>query len=135
MFVEIPGGLVGKDERRLVGERARNCNALLLAAGELRGTVVKALRQAELSEQILSAIPGILRVRALDQLRQNDVLDRIKFGQQVVELVNEAEQLPAKASAPVVVELGRFLALELDRALKSALQQSNGLKQCRFARP
>ena len=63
-------------------------------------------------------------VRAPHQLRQNDVFDGVEFGQQVVELVDEAEQFAAQARAAVVVELGRFLAGKLDRALEPALEQA-----------
>jgi len=40
-FVEIAGGLVGENDLRLIDQRARNRNALLLAAGELRGRCVR----------------------------------------------------------------------------------------------
>ena len=50
-------------------------------------------------------------VGAAHKLRKDDILDRVELGQQVVELVDEAEQVAAKARAALVVELGRFLAL------------------------
>ena len=43
--VEVAGRLVGQDEARVVGERAGNGGALLLAARQLRGPVVDARRR------------------------------------------------------------------------------------------
>jgi hypothetical protein len=40
VLVEVPGRLVGEDQRRLVRERACNRDSLLLAAGQLGRTVV-----------------------------------------------------------------------------------------------
>ena len=50
--VELAGGLVGEEQRRPVGERARDGDALLLAAGQLRRAVALALREADVVEQL-----------------------------------------------------------------------------------
>ena len=50
--VEVAGRLVGKDEARGVGQRAGDGGALLLAAGQLRGTVIDAIGEAEGAEQL-----------------------------------------------------------------------------------
>ena len=76
MLVEVAGGLVGEDQRRLVGERAGDRDALLLAARELRRPMVEPLGKAERAEQL----PARARVRRLglgaaDELRQDDILD------------------------------------------------------------
>ena len=46
-LVEVAGGLVGQDQRRLVGERAGDGDALLLAARELGRAMVEPLGEAE----------------------------------------------------------------------------------------
>ena len=48
-LVEIAGRLVGEDQRRPIGQRAGNGNALLLSAGKLGWAMIKPLRQAELA--------------------------------------------------------------------------------------
>src|SRR5688572_12250590 len=45
--VEVPGGLVGEQDRGLARERAGDGHALLLAAGELRRVVVHSVRHAD----------------------------------------------------------------------------------------
>ena len=63
--VEVAGRLVGQHDRRVVGERARERDALLLAARQLRRIVMRAAGQADLFEQLLgpraatSATPAI----------------------------------------------------------------------------
>src|SRR5947209_362143 len=49
-----------------------------------------------------------------------------------MKLVDEAEQLPADAGAPLVIEPGRLFAREADRALEPALEQADGLEQGRL---
>ena len=44
--IEVAGRLVGQQQRRMVDERARDRDALLLAAGELVGVVVELRREA-----------------------------------------------------------------------------------------
>jgi hypothetical protein len=45
--VELPGGLIGEQDRVAGGERTRDRNALLLAAGELVGEVLNPLAQPD----------------------------------------------------------------------------------------
>ena len=45
--VEVAGGLVREDERRVRHQRSSDGHALLLAAGELGGLVVHAVAQAQ----------------------------------------------------------------------------------------
>ena len=54
-FVEVAGRLVGEHQRRAVGERAGDRDALLLAARQLGRAMVEPLRQAERAEQLLGA--------------------------------------------------------------------------------
>src|SRR5581483_1671869 len=54
--VEVPGGLVGEDDGRLRDQRARDRDALLLAAGELGGTVRAAVREADRLDQLVEPV-------------------------------------------------------------------------------
>ena len=53
--VEVAGRLVGEQDRRIVGERAGDRDALLLAARELRRVVMAAIGEADLVQQRLGA--------------------------------------------------------------------------------
>src|SRR5438874_2340588 len=74
VLVEVAGGLVGEDQRRLVGERAGHGDALLFAAGKLRRPMVEPLRQAEFAEQLLRPLLRRSSVYPAYQLRQDHIL-------------------------------------------------------------
>ena len=50
--VEVAGRLVADEQRRVVDERARDRDALLLAAGELVGQRVRLVREADHREHL-----------------------------------------------------------------------------------
>jgi len=50
--VEVPGGFVCQENRRLVDERSGNGHALLLTAGQLVGMVIGAILQADRLESL-----------------------------------------------------------------------------------
>ena len=56
VLVEIAGRLVGQHQRRLVGERAGDGDALLLAARQLRRAMIEPLGKPERAEQLLGAL-------------------------------------------------------------------------------
>ena len=58
--VEIAGRLVGKQDARRIGDRARDRDPLLLAAGELGRPMGQPLLQAEIAQQF-----GARRLRLL----------------------------------------------------------------------
>ena len=72
--IEVAGGLVGKDNDRLVGERARDRDALLLSAGQLRRIVMAAILEADFDQQIACA--GRRVAPAGDFHRHQNVLER-----------------------------------------------------------
>ena len=61
--VEIAGRLVGQHDRRIVGQRARERDALLLAAGQLRRIVMRAPGQPHFLEQRVGPRAGHRRRR------------------------------------------------------------------------
>src|SRR5215813_5265575 len=79
--VEVPGGLVGEEDRRIVGERARDGDALLLSSRQLRRIVMAARREADLREQRIGAPAWVRRARDLE--RHAHVLERGERRQQM----------------------------------------------------
>ncbi len=92
--VEVARRLVGEQDRRVVGQRARQRDALLLAAGELRRIVMRAAGQADLVEQRAGPRRGVGRARDLH--RHRDVLERRERRNEVEELEDEADLLAAQ---------------------------------------
>jgi hypothetical protein len=65
--IQVASGLVGDDEHGIVHERARDRNALLLAAGEILGIRVHAVLQAHPLED-LKCTPPLLSGRDAEDL-------------------------------------------------------------------
>ena len=94
----------------------------------------QAMAEAERGEQGRRARIRGVAFCTVDQLRQNDVLDRVEIGQQMVELVDEAKAVTAHERAAMRVELRGFGARDADRSLEPAFEQTDRLQQRRFAR-
>ena len=83
--VEVAGRFVGEEDRRVDRQRARDRDALPLAAGELLGQM---LQRPELDEgqQLARALVDFLARPAAQVQRQADVLEARQRRQQVEEL-------------------------------------------------
>src|SRR5262245_14328928 len=58
LAVEIARRLIGKEDARRIGERARDRYALLFAAGELRWKMVESVAEAHAHEQVARTRAG-----------------------------------------------------------------------------
>ena len=76
--VEVPGGLVGDDDPRVVDERAGDRGPLLLAARELRRELAACAGQADEGEHAVDGRPDLAARRPGDLERERHVLpDRL----------------------------------------------------------
>jgi hypothetical protein len=128
--VEISGGFIGEDQGGTVAQGARDGDALLLAAGELGGTVIEAGTKADLVEE-LGAADGISL--SGEAGREFDVLERGEFREEVIGLEDEAdgEITPGgeAAAGPIV---NRF-AIPLDGAGVGLFKAAQNLEEGAFA--
>src|SRR5450759_3828468 len=109
--VEVAGGLVGDDDGRLVEEGTGNRHALLLATRDLLGTVALEVAQVEVAHQVGDAIHGS-RTLSGDAQWQGDVLGRGQVGDQVEELEDEADLLPAEDRPAALIHGRDVVALD-----------------------
>src|SRR5205807_8232739 len=93
--IEIAGGLVREEEPRLTRDRARERDALLLAARELHGIVVPARAEADGVEQ--RRRPRACVGDAGELERDRDVLGGGERRDQMVGLEDEADAIAAKS--------------------------------------
>ena len=90
--IEVAGRFVGQDDDRIVDQRPRNRDALLLATGQLLRERVHAVLKAD-PLQHLERLALLLRERhAEDPRHQRDVLDHRLARQQLEVLEDEAER-------------------------------------------
>src|SRR5437868_307111 len=86
-FVEVAGGLVSKNQLRLIDQSARDGYPLLLATGKLRGQMREAVAEAHAFEGFF----GLFFVRdAVKILRKHYVFERGQIRHQMELLKNEA---------------------------------------------
>ena len=129
--VQIAGRLIGEDQRRIVGQRPSDRNALLLASRQLRRIVMPAIVQADFVEQRLGPLGGV--AAAGDLHRHLDVLDGGERRHQVEELEHEADLLAAQPGQCVFVEACDLGAANRDRAARRGIEAGNQSEQRRLA--
>ena len=105
--VEIAGGFIGYDQRRVIGQGAGDGGALLLPTRHGPRQLTGLAGQVDLFEQMQSALaagrPGI---QAVEFHRQDQVLQQRQGGQELEELEDDAEMAPAPARHRCFVEGG-----------------------------
>src|SRR3990172_620654 len=90
--IQIAGRFVGQNDRRVVGQRAGDGNALLLTAGNRRRQLVGVLGQLNYLEQAHRALlPVAGRVHISEVHRQHHVLDERQGGQELEKLEDDAQ--------------------------------------------
>ena len=120
--VERAGRLVAEQHRRPLGDRARDGDALLLAAGELRRKVIEPVAAGSTSASASSGGIG-----ASDDLGdQRDVLARRQAGNQVVELEDEADVPAAVGGERRLVGVGQVAVVDRRPGRSSARRARRG---------
>ena len=103
--VEVARRLVGEQSAGSRDERARDRDALLLAAGELARLVVEAVAEPDALERGGGQRARVaLPAAAVVEQRQLDVLQRARARQQVEALEDEAELLVADVGELVLAQ-------------------------------
>ena len=75
----LPVGSSASSKRGVAGERARDRDALLLAAGELRRDVLHARGEADALERFADALLALGRVHAAIAQRHVDVVEQVEI--------------------------------------------------------
>src|SRR5579862_2914216 len=100
--VEIPGGLVCQENRRIDGERPCNRDALPLAAGKLVGKVRKTIAQPDEIQQFTGAFVYSLSRPATQVQGETDILEARQRRQKIEELEDESDFVPSDLRQCVV---------------------------------
>jgi hypothetical protein len=132
--VQVPGGLVGEEQRGLRDERPGDRHPLLLSAGELVRRVVEARAQPDALEHR----PGPrrpLRARdaALVDERELDVLEGGRAREEVEPLEHEPDRLVPERRAAVGVEGRHVASADPARAARGPVQAADEVHEGRLA--
>src|SRR5690606_20111500 len=130
--VEVTGRLVGQQDRRLADQRARDRDALLPAARELRRTMPHATRHAP--ERLEHALLALLlaQARAIRQ-RQLDVLEHREVADQVERLEYEADLAVPDLRPLRMVELLDGRAVQPVSSAARRIEKPEDRQERRFA--
>ena len=131
--VEVARRLVGEDQRRIVDERARDRDALLLAARELVGVLLRArVEPHELEHLAHSSGPAGARHLLIAQ-RQLDVLVDVEVGDQVKALEDEAHVPAAELGELVHGAARQILVAEYVAAARRSIDEPDDVEHRRLA--
>ena len=89
--IEVPGRLVGEDERRARHDGPRDGDALLLTTRQLRRKVLSSVTDADLVHDLFDPLAPLFRADPMVQQGELDVLFDGQLVDQVEALKNEAD--------------------------------------------
>ena len=137
--VEVAGGFVGEEEGGLIDEGAGDGDALAFAAGELVGAVFEAGFEAEGGEEGdgfgfggPGADDGFVEGGA-DHGGEEGVFEDGEFGEEVVELEDEAEGVVAEVGAGPAGGVFEGLSAEEDAAGVGGVEGAGDMEEGGFA--
>lgn len=126
-LVEIPGWLIGDENRRVRRQRPCQRDPLLLTAGQLRWIMMQPFGKSDLREFGAGARGGIA---GAGKFKWNcDVFERGHRRNEMEGLKDDADVAAAKAGQGVLVERSEIAAGDHDRAGVDALQTSEHHEQ------
>jgi len=116
--VEVPRGLVGKEDLGPVDEGSGEGDALLFSTRELRGIVVVAITEPDLVQQTARFAARVGTAGEFE--RQHDVLERVETGHQVERLEDKADGTVAQTSTTIFTDLAEFVPEQEARKIIAA---------------
>ena len=133
--VEGAGGLVGEDQRRVVDQRSRDGDPLLLASGEPVGEAPRAVGEPDALEQGARPRAAGRVVTAGELERQQQVLLHGEEGDQVEELEDEPDAPPPEERAVALAERRDVGAVHHHRARGRQVDAADQVEERGLSRP
>src|SRR5579864_107116 len=129
LSVEIAGGLVAKQERRVRNNGAGDSHALLLTSGKLPRVVIHAVSQADHRECRLHVLAALRAGEFGQKQRKLDVLISRENGNEVIHLENESHvpRPPVRELAPG--HMRDFVAVHGDATCGRHVQAAEEVEQ------
>ncbi len=131
--VEVAGRLVGEDDLRALGDRARDRDPLALAARQLRRPVGQPVPEPDTLERGPCGLPAIARRRARVQHAGRDVLDRVHRVLEMKALEHEPDLVRAQPRQLDVRQRDDVVAEDLDHAAGRPLERAEHRQHRRLA--
>ncbi len=134
-LVEVAGGLVRKDDAGGAHQRARDRDALLLPAAQLRGDVPCPVGEVDAGERLLRAAAALARGRVPGDESSLHVLLRRQRGNEVEPLEDEAERVAPELREVALPHPRQVAAVEVELAARRPVHGAQHLQERRLAGP
>ena len=134
MPVEIAGGFIGQHAAWLGHQRTRQCSALALATRELARHMLQPFTQADFTQHGGGFLHRLGLGHAPDQQRHGDILQRAEFAQQMVKLVDKAQERIAHLTALGFGQCRHRSSHHTDRSAGGHIQSAQQMQQGALAR-
>src|SRR3989441_2105111 len=131
--VEVAGRLVRENQRRIVGERERDGDALLLAAAQLLGQLLPFRFEADETKQRLRTRLTRRFRDARHHHRQLEVLDRGDARNQIEELKHEPDAVQPMLLESALVHDAQVLSLDQNLPRRRPIDAAEQIEQRRLA--
>jgi len=131
LLIQIPRGLIGKENARPVHERARKSHPLLFSTGELGRVVIQTPREPYAFEQFRSAGTGF-PARPPQFHWDEDVLERRKRREKMERLEDEADPFGPEFCPAVLGEREEINTVQVDTAARRVVQPGQQTEQGRL---
>ena len=132
--VEIAGWLVGEKNLRAIDEGAGDGDALLFAAGELRGTVAETMREANALERFANAGGALGAIDFGEAKREFDIFFEGHAREKVEGLEDHANGVATIAGEIERAKKSDVLAVGEDGAGSGAIETGDEIEQRGFSR-
>ena len=131
--IDIAGRLVGDQQVGPVDHRARDRDALLLAARQRRRARAGPVAKADPGEHFAHRSLDLVLAGAADAQRQGDIVERREMADQA-EILEHHPDPPTEARQRIARRIAEFLAEQADAPARRPLGQIKQLQQRRLAR-
>ena len=129
-FVEVSGGLVGKNKFWLIDQRARNGHALLFSARKLCGK----MREPVAKPDAVQCVVGLRFIgNAVEVLREHHVFQRGKIRHEMELLEHKSDFFRAITDQLVFAALGEIDIVDDDAAGSERVEAAKNIDQSGFA--
>jgi len=129
--IEVPCGLIGENDLRVVDHGPANGSPLQLTAGELVRFMISSFNQSHLSEEVIHGAPGPIGA-SVQEVREKDIFLETEDGKKVKELENDTDSIPSKEGQSAIVHLSKIFAIDQDPALIGSVQPAEDFDEGRF---
>jgi hypothetical protein len=135
VVVEVASRLVGEEQARLVGDSSSDGDPLSFAAGQLAGTMIDPMRQADPIKKVSRPRPPAARAAATRQhQRQLHVLERRQGSEEAEMLEDEADRAGSELRHLVTRQVAEVFTADRYGPLLRALETADDRQQRRLAR-